>query len=97
MNTSPNTTTAPACAVGSGWPIPRILFLLAGTLTLIGVLLSVTISRGFLVIPALVGANQLLMVATGWCPMSLLLARLGVGADPAAERLERIWRAGGDR
>jgi hypothetical protein len=81
MNTSPNPTAAPACAARREWPMQRILFLLAGTVTLIGLLLSVTISRGFLVIPGLVGANQLLMVATGWCPMSLLLARLGVGAN----------------
>jgi len=57
----------------------RILFLIAGTATLLGVLLTVTVSGWFLIIPALVGANQLLMVAVGWCPMSLLLARLGLG------------------
>jgi hypothetical protein len=60
------------------WPQQRILFLMAGTFTLLGVLLGVTVSHWFLVVPALVGANQLLMVAKGWCPMSLLLTRLGV-------------------
>jgi hypothetical protein len=60
------------------WPLHRILFLLAGSVTLMGVALGVTVSRWFLLLPALTGANQLLMVAAGWCPMSLLLTRLGV-------------------
>ena len=72
-----------ACATPTG-PLQRILFLLAGTFTLIGVMLSVLISPWFLLVPALVAANQLLMAAAGWCPMSLLLTRLGVGSVPAA-------------
>jgi hypothetical protein len=60
------------------WPLQRILFLLAGTVTLTGVVLAVSVSPWFLLLPAVAGANQLLMVATGWCPMSLLLTRLGV-------------------
>ena len=63
--------------VSGGWPLHRILFLIAGTVTLAGVVAAATVSTWFLVIPALVGANQLLMVATGWCPMSLLLTRFG--------------------
>lgn len=61
-----------------GWPLQRILFLLAGVVTLTGVALAVTISNWFLLLPAMAGANQLLMVAAGWCPMSLLLTRMGV-------------------
>lgn len=61
-----------------GWPLQRILFLLAGTVTLTGVTLGATVSSWFLLLPAIAGANQLLMVAVGWCPMSLLLTRLGV-------------------
>jgi Protein of unknown function (DUF2892) len=59
----------------------RVLFVLAGAATLLGVLLSAVVSRWFLLIPTLVGANQLLMAATGWCPMSLLLDRLRIGTD----------------
>lgn len=73
-----------SCTVAPGWPMQRILFLLAGTVTLLGVLLTITLSRWFMLVPALVGGNQLLMVATGWCPMSLLLTRLGIGGAPAA-------------
>jgi hypothetical protein len=72
-------TTSAACTVDRGWPIQRILFLIAGTVTLTGVVLSVAVSRWFLLIPAMVGANQLLMVAADWCPMSLLLTKLSYG------------------
>jgi hypothetical protein len=60
------------------WPLQRILFLLAGAVTLTGVALGATVSGWFLLLPAMAGANQLLMVAAGWCPMSLLLTRIGV-------------------
>jgi hypothetical protein len=70
--------TESTCAVRTGWPQQRILFLMAGTVTLTGVLLGVLVSPWFLLLPALAGVNQLLMVATGWCPMSLILTRLGV-------------------
>ena len=72
-------TTATACTTDRGWSIHRVLFLIAGTVTLSGVILAALVSRWFLLIPAMVGANQLLMVAVGWCPMSLLLKRLGYG------------------
>jgi hypothetical protein len=60
------------------WPQQRILFLMAGTVTLTGMLLGVLVSSWFLILPALAGVNQLLMVSAGWCPMSLVLTRLGV-------------------
>ena len=72
---------APTVSGGSNrhrWPLQRILFVLAGTVTLTGLALGVTVSKWFLLLPAITGANQLLMVAVGWCPMSLLLTRLGV-------------------
>ena len=72
-------TASAACSTQRGWPVQRILFLIAGTVVLIGVVLLAVVSRWFLLIPAIVGVNQLLMVAAGWCPMSLLLTRLGYG------------------
>lgn len=75
------TAPAPTCATTS-WHVQRILFLIAGVVTLTGVALGAYVSPWFLVIPALVGANQLLMVAVGWCPMSLLLRRFGVPERP---------------
>jgi hypothetical protein len=63
-------------AEGAVWPIQRVLFLMAGTVTLTGTVLAIAVSRWFLILPALAGANQLLMVAVGWCPMSMLLTRV---------------------
>ena len=78
-------TSASACATGSsGWPVQRILFLLAGAVTLTGVVLGVSVSAWFLLLPVLTGLNQLLFVAVGWCPMSLLLRRFGVADLRAA-------------
>jgi len=54
----------------------RILFLLAGIFTLTGTVLAVSVNLWFALIPVVVGANQLLMSAVGWCPMSKLLDRL---------------------
>lgn len=70
---TPTTTSTGA------WPTQRILFLMAGTVTLTGVVLGAFVNPWFLLLPALAGANQLLFVAVGWCPMSLLLPRLGFG------------------
>ena len=72
-------TSATGCVTTRAWPVQRILFLLAGTVTLTGVVLGVLVSPWFLLLPALAGVNQLLMVVAGWCPMSLLLTRLGYG------------------
>jgi len=89
MTTATNGTACSATGTrNTGETKTRILFLLAGTVTLIGVLLSATLSRWFLLIPTLVSANQLLMAATGWCPMSLLLNRAGIETDrPTPTRL----------
>lgn len=68
--------TCGASGAGPTWPTHRILFLLAGTFTLTGTALAVGVSRWFAVLPALVGVNQLLLVATGWCPASAVLDRV---------------------
>ncbi|HEX4431817.1 MAG TPA: hypothetical protein VHZ96_21285 [Frankiaceae bacterium] len=65
-------------------PQTRILFGMAGTFTLVGTGLGAFAGKWFLLLPALVSANQLLMAARGWCPMSLLLTRLHVGTDDPA-------------
>ncbi len=78
-----NTWTAPPSVdskPATSWPLQRILFLLAGTVTLSGIILGVFVNHWFLLLPTLAGANQLLMVAVGWCPMSVLLTRLGIAS-----------------
>ena len=65
-----------ACSTGSKtWPLERILFAMAGTMTLLSVLLVALVSPWFLILTALVGVNQWLYVAFGACPASLVLKR----------------------
>lgn len=64
------------------WPLERILFALAGTMTLIAVILAAAVSPWFLLLAGFVGVNQWLYVALGACPASLVLARL-TGRNPA--------------
>jgi hypothetical protein len=67
-----------------GWPLERILFALAGTMTLLSALLAATVSPWFLLLTAFVGVNQWLYVTVGGCPASVVLGRLGVGAHSEA-------------
>jgi hypothetical protein len=59
-----------------GWALERVLFALAGTVTLLSAALAALVSPWFLLLTAFVGVNQWLYVATGACPASLLLTRL---------------------
>lgn len=69
--------SAPACETGKrGWPLERVLFAMAGTVTLISVLLVALVSPWFLILTAFVGVNQWLFVAFGACPASLVLGRV---------------------
>jgi hypothetical protein len=60
---------------GGRWPLERVLFAIAGTVVLIGALLSALVSPWFLLLVAFAGLNQWLYVIVGDCPMSLLLTR----------------------
>jgi hypothetical protein len=62
---------------GHRWPPERVLFALAGTMTLLSVLLAVLVSPWFLLLTAFVGVNQWLYVTAHACPASLALARCG--------------------
>lgn len=57
------------------WPLERVLFLLAGTMTVLSALLAAAVTPWFLLLTAFVGANQLAFVAFGNCPSSWLLQR----------------------
>ncbi|MBJ7329696.1 MAG: DUF2892 domain-containing protein [Solirubrobacteraceae bacterium] len=77
MNTITNTScAADRVAQRTNWPLERILFAMAGTMTLLGALLSALVSPWFLLLVAFVGVNQWLFVAFGECPASLALTRL---------------------
>ena len=53
----------------------RVLFALAGTMTLLSIVLAVTVSQWFLLLGALVAANQWLFALVGVCPASVVLGR----------------------
>lgn len=59
-----------------GWPLERVLFALAGTMTLLSVLLVAVVSPWFLLLTAFIGINQWAYVLLGSCPASLVLTRV---------------------
>ncbi len=65
-----------ACVRRTGWPLERVLFAMAGTLTLVSALLAALVSPWFLLLTAFVGVNQWLYVTVGACPASLVITRL---------------------
>jgi hypothetical protein len=74
------------------WPLERVLFALAGAMTLLSALLAVTASKWFLLLAVLVGLNQWLYVLAGACPASVVLRRVCklrsvIYPDPGAQAL----------
>ena len=65
-----------ACSREARWPLERVLFALAGTMTLLSAALAASVSPLFLLLTAFVGINQWLYVLVGACPASLVLGRL---------------------
>ena len=57
------------------WPLERVLFALAGSMTLLSALLAATVSKWFLLLTVFVGVNQWLYVVGGACPASIVLRR----------------------
>jgi hypothetical protein len=57
------------------WPLERVLFALAGTVTLLSAALAAAVSRWFLLLTAFAGINQWLYVVVGACPASIVLRR----------------------
>ena len=57
------------------WTLERVLFALAGSVTLASAILAVTVSPWFLLAAVAVGASQWAYVFAGDCPASLLLRR----------------------
>lgn len=58
------------------WSLERVLFAMAGSVVLLGALLSALVSSWFLLLIAFVGVSQWLYVVVGHCPASLILTRL---------------------
>ena len=64
-----------SCMREAGWPLERVLFAMAGTVTLLSALLAAFVSPWFLLLTAFVGVSQWLYVTVGACPASLILGR----------------------
>lgn len=61
--------------VATGWPLERVLFAMAGTITVISAVLAAVVSPWFLLLTGLVGVNQWLYVGLRACPASIVLER----------------------
>jgi hypothetical protein len=57
------------------WTLERVLFAMAGTVTLTGAVLGALVSPWFLALAVLTGVSQWSYVLAGACPASLLLRR----------------------
>lgn len=73
-------TATPIRTTTTHWPLERVLFAMAGTMTLVSALLAALISPWFLLLTAVVGVNQWLYVTLRGCPASVVLRHFGV--DP---------------
>ena len=58
--------------------IPRIIFLVAGTLVLTGLALGHWVDERWLLLSAFVGLNMFQTAFTGFCPLERILLKLGV-------------------
>ena len=58
--------------------IDRIVLAFAGMVVLLGLLLAALVNPWWLLLPAFVGLNLLQAAFTGFCPLALMLRRLGV-------------------
>ena len=57
------------------WPLERVLFGMAATVTLLSVALAALVSPWFVLLSAFAGLNQWLYVLVGACPTSIVLRR----------------------
>ncbi|WP_295386558.1 DUF2892 domain-containing protein [uncultured Thiodictyon sp.] len=63
--------------------IERIVLAVAGSFILLSVLLAVYVNSHWLWFTAFVGANLLQSAFTGFCPMAVILKKLGKQSGPA--------------
>lgn len=63
--------------------VDRLVFAIAGSFILISLLLAWLWSPWWLLFTAFVGANMLQAAFTGFCPLAILLKKLGKQPGPA--------------
>ena len=59
------------------WYLERIIYLMAGIMTLLSVVLILLHSIYWLILTALVGINLLVFSFTGFCPMAVAFHKMG--------------------
>ncbi|MGM0585034.1 MAG: YgaP family membrane protein [Pseudomonadota bacterium] len=65
--------------------IDRIVLAFAGAMVLVGLLLGLYVSPWFFLLTAFVGLNLLQSAFTGFCPLAIILRKLGVRPGAAFE------------
>jgi hypothetical protein len=58
--------------------IERAIYVLAGSLALVGTVLAAVVSPWFMIVPGFVGANLLQSAFTGFCPAEKIFKKLGL-------------------
>jgi len=81
MNADTMNTDTMNTATGARWPLERVLFALAGSMSLLSALLVALVSPWFLILTAFVGLNQWMYVTLRGCPASMVLKRFGIAAQ----------------
>lgn len=67
-----------------GWPIERVVNLMAGTVVIVTLSLGCELSKRWRLITGFVDVNLIMDATVGWCPSSVILHHLRV--PTAAER-----------
>ncbi len=65
--------------------IDRIVFAFAGTVILAGVALGVWVDQLWFILPAFVGLNMFQAAFTRFCPLAMILKKLGMKSGCAFE------------
>ena len=60
----------------ASWPLERVLFALAGSVTIASASLAILVSPWFLLLTLFAGASQWLYASLAWCPASLVVERV---------------------
>ncbi len=75
--------TVPARRPGRAFTVERAVPLMAAIVIAISIVLVATTSQWWLLLTGFVAANLALFAIVGWCPASLIMARLGLERGPA--------------
>lgn len=60
------------------WYLERIVWMVAGVMTLGSVILGIYFSPYWFILTGIVGINQIILSFTGFCPMTVMLNKFGI-------------------